>query len=89
MRPAAVPHGSDTWEGPHVTDTPESTTAAPDAPEGGAKKRAGGINTMLLADLKSLASGMGIRGAGSMKKAQLVDAIKAAQSGASQASSFF
>ena len=36
---------------------------------------------MLLADLKSMAAGMGISGAGSMKKAQLVDAIKAAQSG--------
>lgn len=37
---------------------------------------------MLLADLKSMAAGMGISGAGSMKKAQLVEAIKAAQSGA-------
>ncbi len=37
---------------------------------------------MLLADLKSMAAGMGIPGAGSMKKAQLVEAIKAAQSGA-------
>lgn len=37
---------------------------------------------MLLADLKSMAVGMGISGAGSMKKAQLVDAIKAAQTGA-------
>ncbi|WP_344776630.1 transcription termination factor Rho [Nocardioides panacisoli] len=36
---------------------------------------------MLLADLKAMASGMGIAGAGGMKKAQLVDAIKAAQSG--------
>ena len=36
---------------------------------------------MLLADLKSMAGGMGIKGAGSMKKAQLVDAIKSAQSG--------
>lgn len=36
---------------------------------------------MLLADLKSMAGGMGIAGAGSMKKAQLVEAIKAAQGG--------
>nr|WP_179617599.1 transcription termination factor Rho [Nocardioides marinisabuli] len=35
---------------------------------------------MLIADLKSLAGGLGISGAGSMKKAQLVEAIKAAQS---------
>ena len=36
---------------------------------------------MLIADLKSMAGGLGISGAGSMKKAELVEAIKAAQSG--------
>ena len=36
---------------------------------------------MLLADLKQMAGGMGIAGAGTMKKAQLVEAIKAAQAG--------
>ena len=36
---------------------------------------------MLLADLKSMAGGLGVAGAGSMKKAQLVEAIKAVQSG--------
>ncbi len=45
------------------------------------KKRSGGLNSMLLADLKAMAGGLGVRGTGSMKKAQLVDAIKAAQSG--------
>ncbi len=45
-----------------------------------AKKRAGGLSSMLIADLKSMAVGMGISGASTMKKAQLVDAIKAAQS---------
>ena len=39
---------------------------------------------MLLADLKSMAGGLGISGAGSMKKAQLVDAIKAQQRGGSR-----
>jgi len=38
---------------------------------------------MLLADLKGMAAGLGISGAGSMKKATLVEAIKAAQSGQS------
>ena len=71
--PPESPGGTDTWEGPHVTETIEPT-ATP-------KKKSGGLNTMLLADLKSMAGGLGIRGAGSMKKAQLVDAIKAAQSG--------
>jgi transcription termination factor Rho len=59
-----------------VTETIDSNTAAGDAP----KKRGGGLNSMLIADLKSMASGMGIAGAGSMKKAQLVEAIKSAQS---------
>ena len=59
----------------------ETTDTAAAEPKAGAKKKSGGLNTMLLADLKSMAGGLGISGAGSMKKAQLVDAIKAAQSG--------
>ncbi|WP_341476752.1 transcription termination factor Rho [Nocardioides currus] len=64
-----------------MTETPDAPTAAP------ATKRAksgGGLSSMLLADLKSMASGLGVPGAGSMKKAQLVDAIKAVQSGGSK-----
>ncbi|ANH40338.1 hypothetical protein I601_3940 [Nocardioides dokdonensis FR1436] len=49
------------------------------------KKRAGGLNGMLIADLKSMAGALGIQGAGAMKKAQLVDAIKAAGSPGSSA----
>jgi transcription termination factor Rho len=65
-----------------VTDTIESTpdasgSSADAAP--GPKKKSGGLNSMLLADLKAMAGGLGIPGAGSMKKAQLVEAIKAAQ----------
>jgi transcription termination factor Rho len=56
-------------EGTHVTETPEAPAA---------KKRAGGLSTMLVADLKAMANGLGISGAGSMKKPQLVEAIKAA-----------
>jgi transcription termination factor Rho len=59
-----------------VTETIEPAAAGASS----AKKR-GGLNAMLLADLKAMAGGMGISGAGSMKKAQLIDAIKAAQSG--------
>ena len=74
QQPAARidPPGPDTWEGPHVTETIEPTTA---------KKRGGGLNSMLLADLRQMARGMGISGTASMKKAQLVEAIKAAQAG--------
>jgi len=64
-----------------VTETIQATTAAPEA---GPKKRSGGLNSMLLADLKAMAGGMGIAGSSSMKKAQLVEAIKAAQSGGSR-----
>jgi transcription termination factor Rho len=59
-----------------VTETIEPTTP---------KKRGGGLNSMLLADLKQMAGGMGIAGAGSMKKAQLIEAIKAAQAGGKRA----
>ncbi|WP_374458343.1 transcription termination factor Rho [Nocardioides sp. SR21] len=61
-----------------MTDTIEAPAGDADK---GAKKRGGGLNSMLLADLKAMAGGMGISGAGSMKKAQLVEAIKARQSG--------
>jgi transcription termination factor Rho len=57
------------------------TTAAPvdSAGAGSAKKKSGGLNAMLLADLKAMAAGMGISGASSMKKADLISAIKGAQ----------
>ena len=69
-----------------MTETIESTTAAPQSGAGDApKKRGGGLNSMLIADLKSMAAGMGIPGAGAMKKAQLIAAIKSAQGGAKPA----
>ncbi|KRF15346.1 transcription termination factor Rho [Nocardioides sp. Soil797] len=58
-----------------MTESTESTTAAAAAP----KKRGGGLNSMLIADLKAMAGAIGISGAESMKKAQLVAAIKAVQ----------
>ena len=69
--------GCDTWEGPHVTETIESTV--PPASDGAAKKRSSGLNSLLLADLKTMAGGLGISGTSSMKKAQLVAAISSAQ----------
>ena len=53
----------------------EASEAAP------AKRRAGGLSGMLLPELKQMASGLGVKGAGGMRKSQLVEAIKAAQSG--------
>ncbi len=69
-----------------MTDQPQAAAATSDpaAPQDAApaaKKRSGGLNSMLIADLKAMAAGLGVAGAGSMKKAQLVEAIKAAQSG--------
>jgi transcription termination factor Rho len=52
------------------------TTQAPAKTRGG-----GGLNGMLLPELKTMASGLGVKGIGGMRKSQLVDAIKAAQSG--------
>ncbi len=56
----------------------ETTTSTPEAAP--TKKRAGGLEGMLLPQLKQMAGGLGIKGAGGMRKSQLVDAIKAAQS---------
>ena len=61
-----------------MTETIEPTTP---------KKRGGGLNSMLIADLKQMANGMGIAGAGRMKKAQLIEAIKAAQAGGQRSGS--
>ncbi len=61
-----------------MTETPSATT---EKPAKKASSKSAGLSSMLLADLKSMAAGLGIAGAGSMKKAQLVDAIKAAQTG--------
>lgn len=61
----------------HVTDTID----APQPTEGAAKRRAGGLNAMLVADLKTMAASLGVAGGTGMKKAQLIEAIRAAQSG--------
>jgi transcription termination factor Rho len=65
-----------------VTETIESTEAAAEAP-----KKRGGLNSMLVADLKAMAGSMGIPGARSMKKPELVEAIKRAQSGGGKSDS--
>ncbi|QNN51953.1 transcription termination factor Rho [Nocardioides mesophilus] len=60
------------------------TTATP--PESApSRKRAAGLSGMLLPELKQMAGGLGIKGAGGMRKSQLIDAIKAAQSGGQSA----
>jgi transcription termination factor Rho len=46
------------------------------------RRRAGGLNGMVLAELQQLAGSLGISGTGRMRKGQLVEAIRAAQGGA-------
>src|SRR3954454_22162791 len=63
-----------------MTETTE-TTAAPETNGTAAPARkAGGLSSMLLPELKQVAGGLGIKATG-MKKAELVAAIKAAQGG--------
>ena len=57
----------------------ETTATTPEAAP--SKKRAAGLAGMLLPELKQMAGGLGIKGAGGMRKSQLIDAIKAVQSG--------
>jgi transcription termination factor Rho len=47
------------------------------------RRRAGGLDGMVLAELQQLAGSLGISGTGRMRKGQLVEAIRAAQGGAS------
>ena len=57
------------------------SAAAASGPSTTAGRSSGGLSSKLLPELKQIAGGLGIKGAGSMKKAQLVEAIRAAQSG--------
>jgi transcription termination factor Rho len=80
-----------TWEGPHVTEPTITTSASgvagasadSNTTTGSSRPRAGGLNGMVLPELKKLASGLGIKGSGAMRKSALIEAIQAAQGGAS------
>ena len=62
-----------------TVEAPSSST--PDAGASGATGPSGGLTGKLLPELKQIAGGLGIKGARGMKKAQLIEAIRAAQSG--------
>ncbi len=49
------------------------------------RRSGGGLNGMVLAELQQVASGLGISGTARMRKGQLIEAITAAQSGATAA----
>ena len=66
-----------------MTDTVEVTSAAPSEAGAGRKRRGSGLDSMVLTELKQLASTLGLRGTGAMRKSQLIDAIRSAQNGSS------
>jgi transcription termination factor Rho len=71
-----------TWEGPHVTETIEAPGAAADDESKPARKKPGGLGSMLLPELKQMASSLGIATTG-LRKSQIVDAIRAKRAGES------
>ncbi len=70
---------------PGVTGTPDVSASDSDATAAKrpARRRAAGLEGMVLAELQQLAGGLGLKGTGRMRKGELVEAIKAAQSGGS------
>jgi transcription termination factor Rho len=66
-----------------LTDTVEVTSAAPSEAGAGRKRRGSGLDSMVLPELKQLASTLGLKGTGAMRKSQLIDAIQSAQNGSS------
>jgi transcription termination factor Rho len=64
-----------------VTDIAEMASAPVDDAAGARRRRGSGLDAMLLPELKQLASSLGIKGAGAMRKSQLVAAIQGSQQG--------
>jgi transcription termination factor Rho len=72
-----------------VTETTDTAATSPTAgapsdngsKTAGPKRRTSGLSGMVLPELQQMAQGLGITGTGRMRKSQLIDAIKAAQSG--------
>jgi len=73
-----------------VTETVEASSGAgTSSADAGAttrrRKAGGGLEGMLLPELKQLAGTLGIKGTGALRKGQLIEAIKAAQTGGGSA----
>ena len=63
-----------------ITPEPAATTAANDASDDKPKRRrAPGLNGMVLSELQQLAGGLGVSGTGRMRKSELIAAIQGAQ----------
>ncbi|TCC31204.1 transcription termination factor Rho [Kribbella sindirgiensis] len=72
-----------------MTETVEASSGADAAATTATRRRkaGGGLEGMLLPELKQLAGTLGIKGTGALRKGQLIEAIKAAQAGGSAGSS--
>ncbi|GAA2834721.1 transcription termination factor Rho [Kribbella solani] len=72
-----------------MTETVEASSGADAAATTASRRRkaGGGLEGMLLPELKQLAGTLGIKGTGALRKGQLIEAIKAAQSGGSASGS--
>ena len=74
-----------------MTDIAEATSASPIQESAGEQstqltsdrrnRKGAGLDSMVLPELKQLASSLGIKGLGAMRKSQLIEAIRAAQRG--------
>ena len=63
-----------------MTDIAEVTSAPSNATGAERKRKGSGLDSMVLPELKQLASTLGLKGTGAMRKGQLIDAIQSAQS---------
>lgn len=77
---------SDTTDlmGARVEETaaaPSTDASAPATGAGSRRRRGTGLDGMVLAELQQVASGLGIKGTGRMRKSQLIEVIKEAQAG--------
>ena len=70
-----------------MTDIADVTSVAVEDGTAGRKRKGSGLDAMLLPELKQIAGSLGIRGAGTMRKGQLIAAIQGAQSGSPQSGS--
>jgi transcription termination factor Rho len=78
-----------------LTEIAEVTSASPNEEGTGEQskqltsdrrnRKGSGLDSMVLAELKQLASSLGIKGTGAMRKSQLIDAIRTAQRGSGAA----
>ena len=84
-------------QGHTLTEIAEVTSASPHEEGTGEQskqltsdrrnRKGSGLDSMVLAELKQLASSLGIKGTGAMRKSQLIEAIQSAQRGSGQPAS--